>query len=295
MARFAFTGDGCDLLVGFTDTEAGVLAIESTDGTVLYKTVTVQGYKEDFTGTVALSGLGAGDHVLRARVVSGTIQIVGMAIPSPQPSLVLWYKEARPAGQGDSNSNLRIAYHAAQQAVADEFAAVLTVDYDESWDMVAMTSSDGVHPNAIGNAYYAGRAEATMLASVLPAYLTDLPPASYAPPILVPPPTAPSIPVPFASDTFSATAGTALTAHTPDSGGSWLKLGTFMGDFAIDGSSAYNNGASSFLVMSAASSDGNYAAAADYTIKSNISGTGTGIGVRVKTTAARQKVISSVT
>jgi hypothetical protein len=148
-----FVGDEMRVHLGYVTGAGATVTITDSAGTVR-KTVTTGGFKQNFTGTVSVSGFGAGAHSVRVTATSGTATVQSYSVRSATPPLIVWLK----AGQQSSNSAVwtRLqAYYAACQPIADGFAALVpfaTVDMatDSGWDYTTMIGPDAIHPNDWG-------------------------------------------------------------------------------------------------------------------------------------------------
>lgn len=153
---FGFNGDTAYLQLGFVAASGGTFTVTNSAGTLI-ATVTTGGYKQDFTGSVPLSGFGAGAHTVRVKLTAGTGSIAGAAFPGATPPPILWVK-AGPRGTGEASVNRVTTYQAALAPTAASFANVLSVDVDTLWDQTTMVGP-GFHPNDLGMSYLANNAE----------------------------------------------------------------------------------------------------------------------------------------
>jgi hypothetical protein len=153
---FAWTGDGACLLVNFVTGAGGTLTIKNTAG-VTVATVSTGGYAQNFTGSVKLTGFGAGTHTLRATLTTGTVTIAGLEVLSAAPPLIAWFVPGGLGPQYNATQNLWLpAYTTACKTVAAGWANCLPVLTDSNFNAATMLdTTDGVHPNDLGNTYIA--------------------------------------------------------------------------------------------------------------------------------------------
>jgi hypothetical protein len=155
---FAFTGDTAHVQVSCTTAAGGTLT--GSGG----QSLSVGGYKQNFTGVLTLSGYGAGDHVVRLTATGGSVTVVGAYFPTPTPPLVVWVKEAPSPGQTSAAKTLLTdTYLPALQTVANAFPSVLVVDLTAAgWNSATMIGPDSIHPNDVGHKFIADQIDAAI-------------------------------------------------------------------------------------------------------------------------------------
>ncbi|MGN7969035.1 hypothetical protein [Microbacterium sp. 22296] len=158
---FGVNGDTAYLLVNTSTGSGGVLEIR--DGSRLITTIDTGSHKAVFPGAYKLSGLGSGDHILRGKLISGSVTVVGLVIPSATPAQIAWVT----VEPSRSNVAQRQTYVDACAAVLTDFPTVVRITPASDWNPLQhISDEDGLHLNDRGNAYMADRIE-TVLASTL--------------------------------------------------------------------------------------------------------------------------------
>lgn len=162
----AWIGDAAYILIGFTASAGGTVVIKNSAGTTL-ATVVTGGYGADFTGSVLMSGFGAGNHTVRLTLSSGTATIVGIATLSPTPPVIAWLQEGAITGFTTSQNTLMMTtYPTAMRSMLGGFPSVIQIPFDAGWDSSTMLGSDSKHPNDKGHAYWARRVQAVLAAAI---------------------------------------------------------------------------------------------------------------------------------
>lgn len=159
---FAFTASTGYLLVNFVTGAGGTLTIRNVGGATV-ATVNTGGYKQNFTGAVKITGGGVSPATFRATLDSGTVTVVGVAVTSPYPPVILWDKPGQFSADNTEYTRMK-AYLDACSAILTDFPTVVAVDMGAGWDYATMISEDGLHRNDAGNLYAANQISAALAA-----------------------------------------------------------------------------------------------------------------------------------
>lgn len=162
-ADVAFTGDAV-VIAALAGTTGGTFRIRDSTGTVR-ATVNTGGWSDPFGLTTRIDGFGNGNHTVRLEVISGTVTLANIIVPSTAPPLIVWWIPGNLAGTVGTAQNAKLPpFRTIAATVAAQFANVLQVTVGSDWDPATMLSSDLTHYNDKGNAYAASRVLAALLA-----------------------------------------------------------------------------------------------------------------------------------
>lgn len=157
--NFAHSSATAYLLVQFTTATGGVLNVYNSSD-VLVATVNTGGYAATFTGAIKVTGTEGVTSQMYAVLASGTATVIGLAVASPTPPVILWDKPSR--FSNDNTRATRLALYLAECAtILTDFPTVVECDMLAGWDYLTMIS-DGTHRNDLGNRFAADSIEAAL-------------------------------------------------------------------------------------------------------------------------------------
>jgi hypothetical protein len=253
-ADVAFTGSTAHLLVSCVTGAGGTIEVRNAANTAV-ATISTGGYKQNFTGAVKITGTGTTSY--RLVLTAGTAIIVGVAVMSPTPPVIVWDKPGR-MNSNNTETALLVAYQDACATILGDFPTVVSVDMGAGWDYTTMMAADATHRNDRGNKYAADQIEAalkTYLGSNFQQGLNAITAVTAAPTYTTPAPayvkagaTAPAAPTGFTATsgnqvTFTWTRGTdggatitsQIIQSSPAGANTWTTLATVSGS-----ASSYN-------------------------------------------------------
>jgi hypothetical protein len=148
----AFTGTTAHLLVSCVTGTGGTLEVRNASNTAI-ATISTGGYKQNFTGAVKITGT-SGTNSYRIVLTAGSAILVGVAVMSPTPPVIVWDKPAQ-FSSNTTEASLLATYQSTCAAILGDFPTVVPVDMGSGWDYTTMISSDGTHRNDKGNRFAA--------------------------------------------------------------------------------------------------------------------------------------------